>query len=303
MMPMQRTNLDMEVLRTFVAGVDLGSFARAAERLARSPSAVSAQLKKLEEQAGAPLFQKAGRGLALTEAGEQLLGYARRLLDLNDEAVAALRAGEIAGQVRLGLQEDFAEALLPSVLGRFARTHARLRVEARVSRNADLIERVVAGTLDLALLWGEGLPIPHAERVAELPMVWLGAADERLAWRHSAPLPLASFEAPCLFRSVGVSALDAAGIAWWSAFTSPSLSGLWAATAAGIGVMVRTPLGLPASLRVLDARALGLPALPSIALTLCIAEARPAPAVAQLAELLRTTVADWAPMAGAARSA
>ncbi|RWG23752.1 MAG: LysR family transcriptional regulator, partial [Mesorhizobium sp.] len=112
---MRRATFDLDVLRTFVTGMELGSFAKAAERLGRSTSAVSAQLKKLEEQAATPVFRKAGRGLALTEAGETMLGYARRLIELNDEAASAIRDVELEGWVRLGLQEDFGEAVLPEV--------------------------------------------------------------------------------------------------------------------------------------------------------------------------------------------
>ncbi len=121
------TNLDMDVLRTFVAGVDLGSFAKAAGRLGRSPSAISLQLRKLEEQTGCALFRKEGRGLVLTENGEMLVGYARRLLDLNDQALAAVRNPGVAGSVRLGLPQDFAETWLPKVLARFARLHPNVR--------------------------------------------------------------------------------------------------------------------------------------------------------------------------------
>src|SRR5579863_2056509 len=144
---MRQMNFDLDILRTFTTGVDLGSYARAADRLGRSTSAVSAQLKKLEEQAGTPIFRKSGRGLALTEAGETMLAYARRLLDLNDEAASAIRGVELEGWVRLGLQEDFGESLLPDVLGRFMRAHPRVRIEARVARNAELIERVASGRL------------------------------------------------------------------------------------------------------------------------------------------------------------
>ncbi len=128
---MRRMVFDLDVLRTFATGMELGNFAKAADRLARSTSAVSAQLKKLEEQAGTPIFRKAGRGLALTEAGETMLAYARRLLDLNDEAAVAVQNVELEGWVRLGLQEDFGENLLPDVLGRFARAHPKVRIEAR----------------------------------------------------------------------------------------------------------------------------------------------------------------------------
>src|SRR5690242_11497870 len=111
-------NLDLDVLRTFVTGLDLGSYAKAAERLGRSQSAISLQLRKLEEQTGQTLLRKRGRGLALTEPGEIMLGYARRLLEVNDEALAALKGASLQGTVRLGLPQDFAESWLPDVLGR-----------------------------------------------------------------------------------------------------------------------------------------------------------------------------------------
>ena len=118
-------NLDMDVLRSFAVGIDLGSFAKAASRLGRSPSAISLQLRKLEDQVGQQLVQKHGRGLVLTEAGEMMLGYARRLLDLNDAAVSALGSPALTGSVRIGLPQDFAETWLPETLGRFARPASR----------------------------------------------------------------------------------------------------------------------------------------------------------------------------------
>jgi DNA-binding transcriptional LysR family regulator len=227
---------DLDVLRSFVAGVELGSFGRAADRLGRSTSAVSAQLKKLEEQAGVPLLRKAGRGLALTDAGETMLAYARRLLDLNDQASVAVRGTRLQGRVRLGLQEDFGEILLPRVLGQFARAHPQVRIEARVARNAELLERVAAGELDLALAWDHDAARPHGQRLAELPLCWIGPAATGPARDADGAWPLVAFEAPCLFRSRATDALDRAGIAWTSAFISPSLAGLWAAVSAGLGL-------------------------------------------------------------------
>lgn len=248
---MRRTIFDLEVLRTFSTGMELGNFAKAAERLGRSTSAVSAQLKKLEEQAGTPIFRKAGRGLALTDAGETMLGYARRLLELNDEAAAAVNSVELEGWVRLGLQEDFGETLLPDVLGRFARAHPKVRIEARVVRNAELLERVTSGKLDLALAWSDGTLTAHCERIGEVPMRWIGPSEGQPGWQAASgePMPLASLEAPCLLRSAATKALDEAGISWRLAFVSPSLGGLWAATAAGLGLTIRTPVGLPAKVR------------------------------------------------------
>ena len=286
-------NFDIAFLRSYVAGVDLGSYARAADKVGRSTSAVSAQLKKLEEQAGLPLFRKDGRGLALTDGGEVLLAYARRMVELNDEAFVALHGVELEGWVKLGLQEDFGEVLLPDVLGRFARAHPKVRIEAHVSRNTALLERLSTGQLDLALLWGgaalpDTLAWPAAQRqtLAAPAMRWIASAS--LAWQPESgePLPLITFDRECLFQRCATQALDRAGIAWRTAFTSPSLSGLWAAAAAGLGVTVRTCYGLPASVRALDAQAAGLPVLPALSLELLHGASTARPPVDRLASLI-----------------
>jgi DNA-binding transcriptional LysR family regulator len=285
---MRRTIFDLDVLRTFTTGVDLGSFAKAADRLGRSTSAVSAQLKKLEQQAGTPIFQKSGRGLALTDAGETMLAYARRLLDLNDEAASAIHGIELEGWVRLGLQEDFGETLLPNILGQFARAHPKVRIEARVARNAELLERVASGRLDLALAWNNSAPLSNSERVMEVPMCWVGSINPDMAWQKSGnePLPLAALEAPCLLRTAAINALDRAGIAWRLAFISPSLGGLWAATAAGLGLTIRTPIGLPGTVQAIPPGANGLPLLPNLGLDLYRADAEPSPVTARLASII-----------------
>ncbi|MDR6732164.1 DNA-binding transcriptional LysR family regulator [Delftia lacustris] len=280
-MAMTRVLYDLDVLRTFCTGVELGSFARAADKLGRSTSAVSAQLKKLESQCGTPLLRKSGRGLVLTEAGETLRGYALRLLELNDRAVAAVRGSELRGLVRLGLQEDLGESVLPHVLGQFARAHPHVRIEASVARSDELRERIALGQFDLALLWDAGVnhACVHGEHIMRLPLQWIGpasmdAADAGWArWRSGAAqdddvLPLVMLDAPCPLRDIVTAALDKKGMAWRHAFNSASLSAVWAATAAGLGLSVRTPFGLPAHVKPLDAQALGLPALPSMDLIL-----------------------------------
>ncbi|MGE0006070.1 MAG: LysR substrate-binding domain-containing protein [Parvibaculaceae bacterium] len=285
---MRFTNLDMDALRSFVTGMELGSFARAAERLGRSTSAVSAQLKKLEEQAGHALVRKAGRGVALTDGGEALLSYARRLLELNDEAVGAVRGVELEGWVRLGLQEDFGETLLPDVLGRFARSHPKVRIEGHMARNAALMEKIAAGRLDLALAWDGGETPAHAERIAAVPLCWLGPAGAAAIWTPGGgePLPLAALEAPCMLRNIACDALDGQGISWRLAFVSPSLGGLWAATAAGLGIALRTPVGLPRGVRMLDPAAHGLPAPPSLGLVLHRADKKAEPTAEHLAQIM-----------------
>jgi DNA-binding transcriptional LysR family regulator len=282
------TNLDMDVLRTLAVAMDRGSFARAAEQLGRTQSAISLQIRRLEDQVGQKLFRKQGRSLALTEAGDVVLGYARRILELNDEALAAVRGSAIAGTVRLGVHQDFAEAWLPAVLTRFARAHPAVHIEAQVERNAVLLDRLSHGQLDLALVFGASLsPGPGftATPVAELPMEWIAGRDYARA--DDAPLALVLFEAPCVFRDAALAALERGRVKWRVALTSPSLAGLWAAAGAGLGVTIRTRIGLPAGLILVQA---GLPALPRVALTLhAIADA--GPAVTRLREILLDVLA------------
>lgn len=290
-------NLDIAALRTLVAGVELGSFARAADQVGRSTSAVSAQIHKLEDMAGTPLFRKAGRTLELTEAGNLLLAYARRILALNDEAAAAVRGVDLSGGVRLGLQEEFGEVTLPEVLGRFARAHPRIRVEAMVARNHDLWAGVLARKLDLALVWGNaGAPAAGelatagtvstvSTRVAEPELCWIAAAAQPWRLEPGEPVPLAAFDRPCAFHDAATDALDRAGIPWRVSFTSPNLGGLWAAAAAGLGLVVRTPYGLPGTLRPLGA-AEGLPALGTMPLMLLRAPGPTSEVAQRLADIM-----------------
>lgn len=298
---MSRVIYDLDVLRSFSTGIALGSYARAADKLGRSTSAVSAQLKKLESQAGTALLRKAGRGLELTEAGETLLAYAHRLLELNDEAVAAVNGSSLQGQVRVGLQEDLGEAVLPAALGRFARAHPNVRIEACVARSAELRERLELGQLDLAFAWDVGLENAdvRSERIVRLPLQWIGPADiaalDAPWWTQPArrgpksgkePLPLVLLDAPCPLREIVTATLERAGIAWRHAFNSASLGALWAATSAGLGLSVRTGFGLPGHVRPIARAGTGLPALPQIALVLHRRASENDPAAERLATLL-----------------
>ncbi len=278
---MPRIDLDIDVLRTLVAAQLLGGFTRAADHVGRSQAAVSQQIHKLEDRIGLPLFRKRGRHLVPTEAGELLLGYARRILELNDEAVAALRGVAVDGSVRFGMPADFAETWLPSVLGRFRRAHPTVRIEATADRNAALLERLARGQLDLALLLG---PEGPGEVLGTLPMVWIAVPGMVPDLRE--PVPLVAFDAPCAFRNAATAALDAAGIAWRVEFTSPSLSGVWAAVKAGLGLTVRTMAGLPAGLAPV---ASGLPKLPEVRLSLDGGGRPLAPAALRLREVLVET--------------
>lgn len=294
-------HLDLDVLRSFATGVAMGSFAQAADRLGRSTSAVSAQLKKLESQTGTELLRKAGRGLELTEAGHTMLAYAHRLLELNDEAVAAVRSSQLLGEVRLGLPEDLGESVLPAVLGRFARAHPRLQVQVQSRKSAELLQDYEAGLLDLVLLWDVGhITVPAGGlALAQLPLCWVAPAQlaltsDSLPWwaapqSAALPLPLVMLSKPCPLSALVPELLNRSGVPWRHAFTSPSLTALWAAVSAGLGLSVRTRLGLPAHVRALDAAdAAWLPALPSMQLSLhCKSQQAP---VQQLAQLLQQSV-------------
>jgi DNA-binding transcriptional LysR family regulator len=282
---MERT-LDLDALRGLYAGVTLGSFAKAAERLGRSTSALSAQMQKLEHQAGVPLLRRAGRNLVPTPSGEILLSYARRLLDLNDEALSAVRSGDADGEVSLGVQEDF-DILLTPLLASFSRSHPKVRLNVRVARNRDLLERVDAGVLDLALTWS-GDPSSAGETLMLLPMCWILPRSPQPLRPEC--INLVAFEPPCLFRDAAVSALETAGLGWRSSFVSASLGGLLAAVAAGLGASVRTRLALPPSLIAVAGGSENWPPLPPVALKLH--RTSKSNAAGHLEFALRETIAD-----------
>ncbi|MCX7514756.1 LysR substrate-binding domain-containing protein [Frateuria hangzhouensis] len=277
---MSLPNLDMDALRSLVAILRLGGLARAAERIGRSPSAVSQQMRKLESQLGEPLFRKQGRRVVLTEAGDRVHDYACRILELNDEAIHAVRGAAIDGVVRFGLPGDFAESWLPVALGQFRKAYPAVRVDVLVEPNRLLLERLDRGELDLVLAMNQG-GRADAECLATLPMAWIGPAGTGEVVRPATVLDLALYQPPCFFRKAGTAALDRAGIAWRPAFVTASLHSLWAGVAAGLGITVRTGGDLPPALMRLDERH-GLPSLPGVDLCLHAAPGAPSAALTRL---------------------
>ncbi len=260
-------NFDMDALRTMVVGVELGGFAHAAGRLHRSPSAVSMQLRKLEAQAGQRLFKRRGRGLVLTEAGDVLLQYARRVLALNDELGAALGAVDTRAAVRLGIPQDFADVMLRDLLAQYADARPHVQVEVKAGRNFELAVDVASGKLDAAVAFAK----PGAsggERLAAIPAVWIGCPVALHRTGQQSTVPLAVFDGPCLFRDLAIDSLSHAGIAWRLAMTTPSLASLWCGARAGLGVTVRTALAVPDGLSVMA----GAPALGAVDVVLHRAE-------------------------------
>ncbi|WP_292053601.1 MULTISPECIES: LysR substrate-binding domain-containing protein [unclassified Brevundimonas] len=267
---MARVTFDLDVLRSFVAGIELGSFSKAADAQGRSASAISTQMHKLEEQVGALLLKKAGRGLVLTDAGETMLAYARRMLELNDEAVSAVQGHRREGWVRLAVGPDFGDGLLTDILSRFAERFPGEKIDTRIMRTSELVEALHSGKVDVGLAWDTGVITKNHKVIGSVPLRWIASADHPVPWSpgSDAALPLISMEAPCLMRRWATAALDRAGIVWRHNFVSSSLTGLWAATAAGMGISARTTLGLTGRVRVLGEDCT-LPELPSLDVIVC----------------------------------
>lgn len=275
-------DFDIDVLRSLVAMSELGGLAQASQQRGRTVAALSLQMRKLEHQAGARVFVKEGRRLALTSAGEVLLSYARRILALNDEAQLSLRRSSVSGLVRLGTSQDFGEAWLPPVLAQFRQKFPAVGLEISIDRSSQLVQAVGDGSLDMVLTMGMG-ERPHSVCVGYLPLVWIAHRD--FEWDDSKPLPLAVFPTPCRFRAKANAELDAAGIPWNIALTSTSLYGVWAAVSARLGVTLRTAQGLLPELEVVD-RKFNLPNLGHVDVSLTTGGQVRSPAVLSLTVML-----------------
>ena len=269
-------NLPTELLRSFTAIVDAGSMLRATERVFVSQSALSLQMKRLEDLVRKPLFQREGRRLTLTPAGEDLLGHAREILDANDRAVQALNGAALAGPARIGVVEDFAETLLSGVLSDFSGGNPATKVQVRVAGSADLLDLLQSGQLDVLLCLGAG---DDPAGIRTMPMQWLG--NSGLARQEV--LPLAVLERRCRFRDAALAALEHAGRPYRIVLETPSLAALRAAVESGLGITCRTThfmedaIGPPAR----------LPSLPHVAYVRHI-RSNPHPTISYLADLLQT---------------
>lgn len=279
--------IDPDLLRTFVTFADAGSLARAAEIVARSPSAVTSQMQRLEAVVGERLLAPAGRGRALTAAGEEFLVHARRVLDAQRDAWLSIAGIRADGRIAIGVTQDFAERGLPELLRCFGRTHPRVRLELRVGRTGELSKAFDEGGLDIMLAM-RGARRPEEIGVLREPMIWIGASDNAPVVGE-AEVPLALLDAPCGFRSAALAALEGAGRPHRIAASSASLSGLRAAVASGLALSVRTPRWLGQGFADVGRRA-RLPALPVAEFALNLRH-RAANAAADFAELMRMELA------------
>ena len=272
--PKTPVNLDIDLLRTFATIAALGGFTRAAHRLGRQQSTISLQIARLEEAVEARLLQRSPRAVRLTPEGTALLDYARRMLALNDEAVARFAEPAMSGLVRLGTPEDFATRHLPDVLAEFSQAYPSVELEVTCDLTLNLMERFRAGDFDLVLVKQEPSVRAKGRRVWREPLVWV--RGERDFAREGGPLPLIVSPPPCVYRKRATTALDRAGRSWRIAYTCGALAGALAAVKAGLGLAVLPKDMVPDGLHAQDDHR--LPNLKDTEIALLEAASLPKPA-------------------------
>lgn len=245
---MRIANLDIDLLRSFAAVVDCGSFTGAGEVVARTQSAVSVQIKRLEEALGKSVFERTSRSLALTPAGEMLLGYARRILELNDESLRRIAEPPVAGSIRLGITEYFVASDLPVILSRFNAAYPDVHLEVRMGLSSELRGALSAGSLDAAVV--RLAPGERAKALWGEPLVW--AVREGSEPQRGAIVPLALLPEPCVLRAHALESLTRLRRRYKIAFTGSSMASVQAAVSAGLGVSILPRSSLLAGMRTLS---------------------------------------------------
>jgi DNA-binding transcriptional LysR family regulator len=255
--PAMSAPLDIDQLQTFVAIADTGSFTKAADRVFKTQSAVSMQMRRLEERIGKALFMKDGRGNRLTVEGDRLLNFARRMIRLNNEAIASFDDNRLEGTLRIGTPDDYADRYMPEIIVRFAKTHPNVELYIVCEPSADLAEKMAKGDLDIALVTHN--PRARASDVVRTePLCWVASINHPLP--ENAPIPLAVGRRDCLWRQAACAALDATGREYQILFTSWSSTVVAAAVLAGMAVSVLPESALRPGMKVLTL-ADGFPAL------------------------------------------
>ena len=278
--------LDTDQLRSFLAIVDSGSFTKAAERVHKTQSAVSMHVRRLEEQLGCALFVKHGRGARLTEEGEKLIEFARRIVQVEAAAFAALSRKGLRGAARLGMPDDYAESFLADILARFNRRHPLVEVSVVCEASTDLAPQVAAGALDLALITDhEGLM--GLELLREEPLVWV--ASERFQVEAGTPIPLALGSTTCCWRRATEEALTAAPGVTRVRVYSKNFSAIGTVLRAGLAATILPASLVGPGLKRLG-RAEGLPDLPLNRMGLIHAPGRPSEEARALADAIRETI-------------
>ena len=283
-------DIDTSVLRTFLALAETGSFSRTGVLVGRSQSAVSEQIRKLEDMFGRVLLERTTRHVRLTTEGEKFLQHARTMVAQADAMLARFRAPDIEGEVRFGSPEDFASAYLPDILGVFAAAHPAVELHVTCQLTLPLVEDFEAGEQDLIIVKQD----PERRYTSSRPLwrerlVWVAAASLTKSFTDATrgrPLPLVLSPSPCVYRSRATRTLEGAGVTWSGVFTSPSFAGQAAAVRAGLGYAVMPRAMVPPELSVLR----DWPELAEVEIAL-LGQARLSPAAAALAGFIEERVA------------
>jgi DNA-binding transcriptional LysR family regulator len=256
-------DLEIDLLRAFVAVAETGSFTSAAEVIGRSQSAVSQKLLRLEEVLGEKVFDRTSRALSLTRKGERLLVHARRMLELNDGVIREFRQPKATGSLRLGVSEDFIPAELPKLLARFSRLYPNVHIELMTGLSCDLLAAYDANALD-AVIAKKDNSVNRGRVIWREQLVWMAADDYEPDF--SKPARLVLLRPPCAYREVMIASLDALRREWTAACTASSLMGVQAAVAGGLGATVLGKSFVQSGLKVLKAPEFW-PALPMTEIT------------------------------------
>ncbi len=234
--------MDRKLLRAFVAVAEAEGFSAAAGLLNRTQSAVSLQIKRLEDRVGAPLFHRTSRTVALTEKGTRLLPFARRILHLEEQALAAVAPEPAREVIRFGLTEEHATAYLPQILDVMARTHPDAQIRIFCGISSDLVEDFAAGELDLVLAVRHA-PVQTGRILGVEPMIWVAKEDFELP--EDAPLPLVLNPEGCIFRAHALAAIGGLGRTWREPYVSGSPTGVNVAVQSGLALTIKTPRSVP----------------------------------------------------------
>lgn len=289
---MSAPNLETALLRTFVAVAETASFTAAADRVGRSQSAVSLQIRRLEEMLDCRLLERSRRAVALSRAGKDFLTYARRILALHEEAVAAVNPDIGQARVRVGLPNDYAELMLPEVLRRFDAAHPHARSVIECDMTWELLNRLERGELDIVV------GIRHAAHSTGRTLcleeiVWVAGPDYDAGAGSDTTIPLVLYPESCPYRARGLEALAGTGRPWQVVYTSQSPTGIRIAVEQLGAVTITSRRTVPADWRVLTP-ADGFPDLPPAELQLYVSPGGHAGVVANLAGLFEETLAEMA---------
>jgi DNA-binding transcriptional LysR family regulator len=239
-------HLDSDLLRTFVAVADTANFTKAADTVGRTQSAVSMQMKRLEEMVGAELFERGPRGVALTRRGGELLINARRVVALIDETAAALTAPPLDGHVRIGIPEEYGATILSRALSAFAKTHKQVEVLVRYARSSRQLESLQRGDLDLAVIF-EWESEPQGEVLMVDPTVWTTSEVHRI--HEERPVPIALYESAGWCSDFAIALLDRRGIDYRVIYRSGTGSGLKVAVSSGLAIAPLSRSNIPVGCR------------------------------------------------------